>query len=96
MLKLGLVLAVSLTVAGCHPIRALKARAYSCHNTQAYMAARSVAPLTIPTGLDVPDSTNALKVPDLKEPAPPPRKGHEPCLDEPPQYKIVKPVTPQA
>jgi uncharacterized lipoprotein len=96
VLKLGVFLAVSLALAGCHPYRALKARAYSCHNKQPYMTAGSVAPLKIPAGLDVPDNTNALKVPDLNEPAPPPRKGHDPCLDEPPSFKVAKPVAPQA
>lgn len=96
VLKLGVLLAVSLALAGCHPIRALKSRAYSCHNKQPYMAATSVAPMKIPSGLDVPDTTNALKIPDLNEPAPPPRKGHDPCLDEPPPFKVAKPATPQA
>ena len=96
MLKLGVLLAVSLALAGCHPIRALKSRAYSCHNKQPYTAATSVAPLKIPPGLDVPDTTNGLKIPDLNEPAPPPRKGHDPCLDEPPPFKVVKPAAPQA
>jgi uncharacterized lipoprotein len=95
-LKLGMVLAVGLALAGCHPIRALKTRALSCHNKQPYMAATSVPPLKIPPGLDQPDSTNALHVPDLKEPAPPKRSGRDPCLDEPPPFKVVKPVTPQA
>jgi uncharacterized lipoprotein len=95
-LKLGMVLTVGLALAGCHPIRALKTRALSCHNKQPYMAATSVPPLKIPPGLDQPDSTNALHVPDLKEPAPPKRSGRDPCLDEPPPFKVVKPVTPQA
>jgi uncharacterized lipoprotein len=96
VLKLGMVLAVCLALAGCHPIRALRSRANACHNKQPYMAATSVAPLKIPSGLDQPDTTNALHVPDLKEPAPPRRSGKDPCLDEPPPYKVVKPVTPQA
>jgi uncharacterized lipoprotein len=95
-LRLGVGLAVCLALAGCHPIRALKSRALSCHNKQPYMSASSIAPLKIPPGLDQPDNTNALHVPELKEPAPPPRSGKEPCLDEPPQYKIVKPAAPQA
>jgi uncharacterized lipoprotein len=96
VLQLGVVLAVGLALAGCHPIQALKSRANSCHRTQPYMAATSVAPLKIPPDEDKPDSTNALHVPDLKEPAPPRRSGKEPCLDEPPPYKVVKPVAPQA
>jgi uncharacterized lipoprotein len=96
VLKLGVVLAVGLALGGCHPIAAFKARANSCHIKQPYTASTSVAPLKIPPGLDQPDTTNALHIPDLKEPAPPARGGHDPCLDEPPQYKIVKPAAPQA
>jgi uncharacterized lipoprotein len=96
LLKLGLIFAVSLALSGCHPIRALHSRALSCHKKQAYMSASSAAPLKIPSGLDNPDTTNALHIPALNEPAPPPRKGKEPCLDEPPSYRIVKPATPQA
>jgi uncharacterized lipoprotein len=96
LLKLGLIGAVSLALAGCHPFRALRGE-LSCHKKQPYMAATSVAPLKIPAGLDTPDTTNALHVPPLKEPAPPPRKGREPCLDEPPSFKLPpKPVPPQA
>ena len=93
VLKVGLVLALALTLPGCKVFRSASA---SCHKKQAYMAASSVPQLKIPPGLDAPDTTNALRIPDLKEPAPPPRKGKQPCLDEPPQYKVVKPVTPQA
>ena len=96
VLKLGLVLAVSLALGGCHPFSALGSRANACHNKQPYMAATSVQPLKIPPGLDVPDTTNALHIPDLKEPAPPSRKGKDPCLDEPPPYKVAKPAAPQA
>jgi uncharacterized lipoprotein len=96
VLKLGLLLAVSLALGGCNPISALRSGANSCHNKQPYMAATSVPPLKIPPGLDVPDTTNALHIPDLKEPAAPPRKGKDPCLDEPPPYKVAKPATPQA
>ena len=97
VLKVGMILALGLALSGClHPIRALKAREYSCHRKQPYMASTSVAPLKIPPGLDQPDTTNALHIPDLKEPAPPPRKGHDPCLDEPPSFKVAKPAAPQA
>ena len=91
----GLSMAVLLALSGCHPFKALS-KTNACHKAQPYAAARSVPPLQIPTGLDVPDTTNALHIPDLKEPAPPVRKGKDPCLDEPPSYKVVKPPTPQA
>jgi uncharacterized lipoprotein len=78
-------------LAGCHPFRHLT---YACHKPQGYMQATSIPPLKIPAGLDAPDATNALHLPALNEPAPPPRKGREPCLDEPPSFKVAKP--PQA
>lgn len=92
VLRSGLVLAMVVLLTGCH----LGGGARACHKKQPYMAATSVAPLKIPPGLDLPDTTNALHIPELKEPVPPPRKGKDPCLDEPPSYKIVKPAAPQA
>ncbi len=94
VLRSGLVLVMVVALAGC---KVFRSGANACHKSkQPYMAATSVAPLKIPPGLDVPDTTNALHIPDLKEPVPPPRKGKDPCLDEPPAYKITKPVAPQA
>jgi uncharacterized lipoprotein len=84
-----------LIVSGCHLVRAVSAHA--CHDTQTYMKATSVAPLRIPAGLDAPDTTNALRLPQLNEPAPPPRRGKEPCLDAPPSFKVQQPArTPAA
>jgi len=78
--------------AGC---RSLSAK--SCHEPQAYQKARSVPPLNIPPGLDAPDTTNALRLPQLTEPAAPPRGGKQPCLDEPPAFKVTQPARrPQA
>jgi len=96
VLKVGVVVAAGLALSGCHPFRALKSRAFSCHVKQPYMASTSVAPLNVPPGLDKPDRTEALVVPDLKDPAPPPRSGHDPCLDQPPPFKINKLTPPQA
>jgi len=69
----------------------------SCHEVQPYMKAKTVPPLTIPAGLDAPETTNALRLPTLNEPAPPPRTGKQPCLDEPPPFKVPQTTrTPQA
>ena len=76
-------------LSGCHPHFT-----YACHKPQGYMRASSIPPLKIPPGLAPPDTTNALRLPALNEPAPPPRTGRQPCLDQPPPFKVVKP--PQA
>jgi uncharacterized lipoprotein len=78
-------------LSGCHPFRHFT---HACHKPQGYMKAASVPPLRIPAGLEAPDATNALHLPALNEPAPPPRTGQQPCLDEPPPFKVAKP--PQA
>jgi uncharacterized lipoprotein len=93
VLNVGLILVMALALGGCKVIRSTT---NTCHKHQAYMSASSVAPLKIPPGLDLPDTTSALHIPDLKEPAAPQRKGKEPCLDEPPAYKVAKPAPPQA
>jgi uncharacterized lipoprotein len=91
IVALGLLLSVS----GCHFMRSWSAR--SCHGPQTYMKERSVTPLKIPAGLDAPDTTNALRLPQLNEPAAPLRRGKEPCLDEPPSFKVQQSArTPQA
>jgi uncharacterized lipoprotein len=87
--------AVLLALAGCHPFRWMAKIGGTCHDKKPYMAARSVAPLVIPPGLDPPDTGSALKIPQLNTPAPPARKESEPCLDEPPSFVTAKP-TPQA
>jgi uncharacterized lipoprotein len=93
----GLVLLVPLLLAGsgCHIVRAIDKK--SCHELQPYQTSRSVPPLVVPPGLDAPDTTNALRLPVLNEPAPPPRGAKQPCLDEPPPFKVPQPArTPQA
>ena len=66
----------------------------SCHAPQAYLGAKSVAPLKIPAELDAPETNNALRIPALNEPAPPTRKGKDPCLDEPPSFKVRQAASP--
>ena len=78
--------ALLLSQSGCRLVRAIDKR--ECHEPQPYMSATTVAPLKIPAGMDAPDSTNALRLPALNEPAPPPRNAKDPCLDEPPSFKV--------
>jgi uncharacterized lipoprotein len=93
---IAIVSALLLTQSGCRVVRAIDKR--ECHESQPYDRATSVPPLKIPAGLDAPDTTNALKLPALNEPAPPPRRSKDPCLDEPPPFKVTQPATrtPQA
>jgi uncharacterized lipoprotein len=68
-------------VAGC------RSSAELCDNkSAAYASAESIPPLKIPVGLETPDTRNALRIPDLNSPEPPPRRVGEGCLDEPPKY----------
>jgi len=78
-----------LALSACHLLHG-----NSCHGPQAYLGAHSVAPLKIPAGLDAPETNNALRIPTLNEPAPPARKGKEPCLDEPPPFKVRQAAAP--
>lgn len=92
----GLVLLVPALLAGsgCRMVRAIDKK--SCHEQQPYQTSRSLPPLVIPAGLDAPDTTNALRLPALNEPAPPRRGTKQPCLDEPPSFKVPQTRTPQA
>ena len=76
--------AVLPVLSGCHTMREMTSE--SCHKPRPYMAARSVPPLTIPTGLSSPDTRDALVVPPLKGPTAPPPTAKDPCLDAPPSY----------
>jgi uncharacterized lipoprotein len=84
--RILLLVPLLLASSACHPFRAISKKA--CHDPQPYMKAQSVPPLTIPPGLAAPDTTNALRLPPLNEPAPQARTGHDPCLDEPPSFKV--------
>jgi uncharacterized lipoprotein len=96
MLKGLSCLTLLLGLGGCHLLHN-KLSYNTCNERQPYEKERSVAPLKIPSGLDSPDTTNALHLPQLNEPAPPPRARTAPCLDEPPSFKVaVQKPAPQA
>ncbi|HUI62140.1 MAG TPA: hypothetical protein VLX90_18075 [Steroidobacteraceae bacterium] len=84
------------TLTACHPLRTLRNVGGTCHDAKPYMKASSIAPLKIPAGLDTPDNATALHIPALNQPAPPPRKHTDPCLEEPPPFQVPKQVLPQA
>jgi uncharacterized lipoprotein len=69
---------------GCHMIsRRLDP---DCHVRQEYQSARQVAPLTVPEGLDSPNTSTSLVIPTV-ELSPPPPGAKDTCMDVPPRYK---------
>jgi uncharacterized lipoprotein len=80
----GVLAAAVLGLSGCHTWRSLT---HSCANdADGYMQAGSVPPLRVPLGMDAPDAKSSLQIPELNEPAMPPRRAQDPCLDEPPKF----------
>ncbi len=78
--------AAMLSLAGCGWLP----DAYSgCDKPQPYQSARQAEPLRVPAGDDLPDTRNALKIPDLKSPELPREPGT--CLDHPPPYGQDRP-----
>ena len=73
-------LAGLLALGGCHSGGAV------CEKPGIYTLAQSAPPLKIPVGLQTPDTRQALRIPELNAPEPPPRRKGEACLDEPPKY----------
>jgi len=55
----------------------------SCHQPQDYETAGDLPPLRVPAGLDSPDTSGALQIPEVTTPELP-RDPDGPCLDAPP------------
>lgn len=87
---LALSAAVLLTLSGCKTFHHLT-HDDSCNKPQPYQRAGSIPPLAIPEGLDTPNTSHALDVPKLDEPAPPPRGPSDPCLSAPPPFNVPQP-----
>jgi uncharacterized lipoprotein len=87
---LALFSALLLAVSGCKTIHHIT-HDDSCNKPEPYQRATSIAPLAIPQGMSTPDTSHALDVPPLNEPAPPPRTVKDPCIYAPPSFN-----TPQA
>ena len=69
-----------LAAAGCH------SGGNVCEKPGVYTLAESAPSLKIPVGLQSPDTRQALRIPELNTPEPPPRRKGDACLDEPPKY----------
>jgi hypothetical protein len=83
--------AASIVLAGCHHAVQRFFHSKPCNKPQIYTSSRSIAPLKVPVGIDPPDTRSALKIPALDEPAPPPRRPTDQCLDEPPLFAAPRP-----
>lgn len=77
----------AVALAGCHSSAYLRkhAKAVSCVEHPAYLAAQSVAPLRTPDGLTPPNTKNAMKVSEVSGTARA-RTTQEGCLDKPPNF----------
>ena len=95
-LTLVVVLFAMLVTAGCNPFRRHSNANELCKEPEGYAQAREGKMLTIPAGLESPDTRNALRIPDLTTAEPPARKKGEGCLDEPPAYTLPKPKQPES
>jgi uncharacterized lipoprotein len=84
---LALSTAVLLALSGCKTFHHLT-HDDSCNKPQPYQRATSIPPLAIPQGLDSPDTSHSLDVPQLNGPAPPPRGVKDPCLSAPPSFNV--------
>jgi uncharacterized lipoprotein len=82
---IALVVAAPL-IGGC----GLLPNAYSsCSKPQPYQSAEETAPLRVPAGSDLPDTRNALRIPEVKAPERPLDAAS--CLDHPPAYGTARP-----
>jgi uncharacterized lipoprotein len=75
------------TLGGCHISARLNP---DCHVRQEYQSARQVSSLSVPEGLDSPNTQSSLVIPTV-DLAPPPPGPHDTCLDVPPRYKPAAP-----
>jgi uncharacterized lipoprotein len=75
-------LAATTLLSGCNLLAKLQP---DCHSRQDYRAARQLPPLTVPPGLDSPNTAGSLSIPTVELTPPPPGKNEQ-CLDVPPRY----------
>jgi uncharacterized lipoprotein len=87
---LALSAAVLLALGGCKTLHHIY-HEDSCNKPQPYQRATSIPSLAIPQGLDTPDTSHALEVPQLNGPAPPARRPTDPCLSAPPSFNVPQP-----
>jgi len=85
MKRLWIAIAAGALASGCGLV---PEKAGSCDNDEPYHAARESPPLQVPAGADLPDTRNALRVPEVMAPQLPIEPGR--CLDQPPRYGAAR------
>jgi len=85
-----LIFTTLIAASGCQFLRART----GCHADQPYLHARQLAPLRVPAGLDAPNTSASMVIPEVANDFPP-RGPKDPCLDEPPSYKVQPGSKPQ-
>jgi uncharacterized lipoprotein len=81
--------AAAAALSGCHSLRAFTQSCPEDHG--GYTKAATIPPIRVPVGIDPPDTTSALLIPALDEPALP-RGPKDPCLDDPPRFTEPRPA----
>lgn len=78
---------------GCHFLRGKT----GCHADQEYRHAVQMPALKVPAGLDAPNTTTALVIPEVAaDVVVAPRGPRDACLEDPPKYKPSIPNKPQS
>ncbi len=85
---LALFMAV-LALGGCHFLRGRT----GCHADQEYRHAQQLPALHVPAGLDAPNTSTALVIPEPVAGIPV-RGPKDACLEEPPAYRPAPPAKP--
>ncbi len=80
-IRWGAMMAVCLATAGCGLLRDPES---GCGKPLPYQSAEEAAPLRVPAGSDIPDTRNALHIPEVQAPERP--VAATTCLDYPPKY----------
>jgi uncharacterized lipoprotein len=77
----GLVASAAIAAAGCFGDRGL-----SCEDPSRYAASRTVPPVRVPSGLTVPDESQALDIPSGQPLTVPGEDEPPPCIERPPDF----------
>jgi uncharacterized lipoprotein len=87
MMRLWIAIAAGALASGCFLV---PEKAGSCGRQESYHEAQEAPPLKAPAGAVLPDTRNALRIPEVMAPRMPIEPGR--CLDQPPRYGATRPA----